>query len=165
MHMLFFFLLMHRPIKISVIEWYLLKFYINGIILYRYFFYLHFLKSNIRFLRSIHVWDCTSRTLIFYSSFEYHFLSINQCLFIPLLMEVRSLGLFKKPRKKKGIDSQKISQVCSNMLAYQCVATAKSLQLCLTLCDPIDGSPPGSPVPGILQATTLEWVAISFSNA
>ena len=44
-------------------------------------------------------------------------------------------------------------------------AAAKSLHLCLTLCDPIDGSPPGSPVPGILQARTLEWVAISFSNA
>ena len=44
-------------------------------------------------------------------------------------------------------------------------ATAKSLQSCLTLCDPIDGSPPGSPVPGILQARTLEWVSISFSNA
>ena len=42
---------------------------------------------------------------------------------------------------------------------------AKSLQLCPTLCDPVDGSPPGSPVPGILQARTLEWVAISFSNA
>ena len=40
-----------------------------------------------------------------------------------------------------------------------------SLQSCPTLCDPIDGSPPGSPVPGILQARTLEWVAISFSNA
>ena len=44
-------------------------------------------------------------------------------------------------------------------------ATAKSLQLCPTLCDPIDGSPPGSPIPGILQARTLEWAAISFSNA
>ena len=44
-------------------------------------------------------------------------------------------------------------------------AAAKSLQLCPTLCDPIDGSPPASPVPGILQARTLEWVAISFSNA
>ena len=44
-------------------------------------------------------------------------------------------------------------------------AAAKSLQSCLTLCDPVDGSPPGSPVPGILQARTLEWVAISFSNA
>ena len=44
-------------------------------------------------------------------------------------------------------------------------AAAKSLQSCPTLCDPIDGSPPGSPVLGILQARTLEWVAISFSNA
>ena len=42
---------------------------------------------------------------------------------------------------------------------------AKSLQSCLTLCDPIDGSPPGSAIPGILQARTLEWVAISFSSA
>ena len=44
-------------------------------------------------------------------------------------------------------------------------AAANSIQLCPTLCDPIDGCPPGSPVPGILQARTLEWVAISFSNA
>ena len=44
-------------------------------------------------------------------------------------------------------------------------AAAKSLQSCLTLCDPIDGSPPGSTIPGILQPRTLEWVAISFSNA
>ena len=43
-------------------------------------------------------------------------------------------------------------------------ATAKSLQSCLTLCDPIDGSPSGSPIPGILQARTLEWVTVSFSN-
>ena len=54
---------------------------------------------------------------------------------------------------------------------YQCkvmlvpAAAAKSLQSCPTLCDPIDGSPPGSTTPGILQARTLEWVAISFSNA
>ena len=44
-------------------------------------------------------------------------------------------------------------------------AAAKSLQSCLTLCDPIDGSPPGSPIPGVLQARTLEWVAICFSSA
>ena len=44
-------------------------------------------------------------------------------------------------------------------------AAAKSLQSCPTLCDPIDGSPPDSPVPGILQARALDWVAISFSNA
>ena len=43
-------------------------------------------------------------------------------------------------------------------------AAAKSLQLCLTLCDPIDGSPPGSPIPGILQARVLDWGAIAFSN-
>ena len=48
---------------------------------------------------------------------------------------------------------------------FMLAAAAKSLQSCLTLCDPIDGSPPVSPVPGILQARTLEWVAISFSNA
>ena len=45
------------------------------------------------------------------------------------------------------------------------VVVAKSLQSCPTLCNPRDGSPPGSPIPGILQARTLEWVAISFSNA
>ena len=50
-------------------------------------------------------------------------------------------------------------------LVHTAAAAAKSLQSCPTLCDPIDGSPPGSPVPGILQARTLEWVAISFSNA
>ena len=50
------------------------------------------------------------------------------------------------------------------MPAYAAAAAAKSLQSCPTLCDPIDGSLPGSAVPGILQARTLEWVAISFSN-
>ena len=49
--------------------------------------------------------------------------------------------------------------------AAAAAAAAKSLQSCPTLCDPIDGSPPGSAVPGILQARMLEWVAISFSNA
>ena len=53
------------------------------------------------------------------------------------------------------------SKLCSYVLA----AAAKSLQSCLTLCNPTDGSPPGSPIPGILQARTLEWVAISFPNA
>ena len=49
--------------------------------------------------------------------------------------------------------------------AAAAAAAAKLLQLCPTLCNPIDSSPPGSPVPGIFQARTLEWVAISFSNA
>ena len=53
----------------------------------------------------------------------------------------------------------------SSMCSQRAAAAAKSLQSCPTLCDPIDGSPPGSPVPGILQARALEWVAIAFSNA
>ena len=61
------------------------------------------------------------------------------------------------------------SSIClwnmENFLSKTAAATAKSLQSCPTLCDSIDGSPPGSPIPGILQARTLEWVAISFSNA
>ena len=59
----------------------------------------------------------------------------------------------------------KCSLGISNFLEEISAAAAKSLQLCLTLCDLIDGSPPGSPVPRILQARTLEWVTISFSNA
>ena len=51
------------------------------------------------------------------------------------------------------------------VMANLAAAAAKSLQSCPTLCDPIEGSPPGSPIPGTLQARTLEWVAISFSNA
>ena len=57
-----------------------------------------------------------------------------------------------------------ITIVASNWFLYPMLCYAKSLQSCPTLCDPIDNSPPGSPVPGILQARTLEWVAISFSN-
>ena len=52
----------------------------------------------------------------------------------------------------------------SLFLPAAAAAAAKSLQSCLTLCDPIEGNPPGSPIPGILQARTLEWVATSFSN-
>ena len=54
--------------------------------------------------------------------------------------------------------------ICCN-IADSYAAAAKSLQSCQTLCDPIDSSPPGSPIPGIHQARTLEWIAISFSNA
>ena len=84
--------------------------------------------------------------------------------------------------KKKTVEvggsrkSQRSEEMCSmdvvkkadrkpHRSSWAQAAAAKSLQSCLTLCDPIDGSPPGSPNPGILQARTLEWVAISFSNA
>ena len=65
----------------------------------------------------------------------------------------KTRDLFKKSRDTRGT------------FHATATATAMSLQSCLTLCDPIDSSPPGSPVPGILQAKALEWVAISFSNA
>ena len=71
-----------------------------------------------------------------------------------LLMKVKEES--KKVGLKLNIQKTKIMAAA---------APAKSLQSCPTLCDPIDGSPQGSPVPGILQARTLEWVAISFSNA
>ena len=58
-----------------------------------------------------------------------------------------------------------VTIIILSTLSHKRQYTAKSLQSCPTLCDPIDGSPLGSPVPGILQARTLEWVAISFSNA
>ena len=76
---------------------------------------------------------------------------------------IKSQGL--KPLSKSlwlGEEVTHIFQVLVNPAAA--AAAAKSLQSCLTLRDPIDGSSPGSPVPGILQARTLEWVAISFSN-
>ena len=64
----------------------------------------------------------------------------------------------RKKEKKKEAKDKRYSLAAA-------AAAAKSLQSCPTLCDPIDGSSPGSLVPGILQARTLEWVAISFSNA
>ena len=65
-------------------------------------------------------------------------------------------------RKELELDLQEDDLI--DLLAVQhAAAAAKSLQSCLTLCDPIDSRPPGSSVPGILQARTLEWVAISFS--
>ena len=76
-------------------------------------------------------------------------------------------GKFRSVIKEKaqlGLGLQAAS-LCSLLPGMQSAAAAKSLQSCLTLCDPIDGSTPGSPIPGILQARTLEWVAISFSNA
>ena len=63
------------------------------------------------------------------------------------------------------INSCDRDQLVHNKIFTAAVAAAKLLQSCLTLCDPIDGSPPGFPVPGILQARTLEWVAVSFCNA
>ena len=73
----------------------------------------------------------------------------------------QALSLQSGSTDSKTLDYQRPNPAAAAAAA----AAAKSLQSCLTLCDPIDGSQPGSPVPGILQARTLEWVAISFSNA
>ena len=75
-----------------------------------------------------------------------------------------------KPRAKLRINLSSLPFPTSSLqllcyLWFAAAAAAQSLQSCPTLCNPIDGSPPGSPVPGILRARTLEWVAISFSNA
>ena len=66
---------------------------------------------------------------------------------------------------KRALERERKWPLQQRVCAAAAAATAKSLQSCPTLCDPIDGSPPGFPIPGILQARTLEWVAISFSNA
>ena len=80
----------------------------------------------------------------------------------------RSLACYS-PQGLKESDVTEVTEHTHGVnLSHLCMysaAAAKSLQLCPTLCDPMDGSPPGSPVPGILQARTLEWAAISFSNA
>ena len=80
-------------------------------------------------------------------------------------MEITAVGQNKDKRMTRNEgslrdfwDNTKHTNTCI-------AAAAKSLQSCLALCSPIDSSPPGSPVPGILQARTLEWGAISFSNA
>ena len=86
-----------------------------------------------------------------------------------------SISLLFLPVHQPFLDTAYSSPLCLSLHIHPLVlllffpaaaaAAAKSLQSCPTLCHPVDGSPPGSPVPGILQARTLEWVAISFSDA
>ena len=90
----------------------------------------------------------------------------------PLLINVSEIHVSEPwpPKVLNPLEVQFVIQSSKKInyfsaLIYSTAAAAKSLQSCPTLCDPIDSSPPGSPVPGILQARTLEWVAISFSNA
>ena len=81
------------------------------------------------------------------------------------ILKSRDITLLTKVRLVKPMVFLVVLYGCESWTIKKAAAAAKSLQSCPTLCDPIDGSPPGSPVPGILQARTLEWVAISFSNA
>ena len=85
---------------------------------------------------------------------------------VTLLFNLYAEYIMRNTRLDKAQAGIKIARRNINNLRYaDAAAAAVSLQSCPTLCDPIDGSPPGSPVPGILQARTLEWGAISFSNA
>ena len=86
---------------------------------------------------------------------------------IDSILKNGDITLPTKVRLVKGMVFPVVTYGCENWTIKKAAAAAaaKLLQSCLTLCDPKDGSPPGSPVPGILQARTLEWVAISFSNA
>ena len=102
-----------------------------------------------------------SATNLFFLDFNY-FILLH---FESVLKMWNHLITEKEQMKQQGLPSVwfitiDLFEMCENTLA-----TAKSLQSCPTLWDLIDGSPPGSPVPGILQARTLEWVVISFSNA
>ena len=80
-------------------------------------------------------------------------------------MQVKALCSKTVFRMRVRFHNQMDHLLCDASPLNQTADAAKSLQSCPTLCDPIDGSPWGSPVPGILQARILEWVAISFSNA
>ena len=102
-------------------------------------------------LASIPLW---SRLSLFTCSCLSHF---------PFTGNVSPFFLFVNKEQPKEIPTYKSNP--NHPFWSVSTAAAKSLQSCPTLCDPIDSSPPGSPVPGILQARTLEWVAISFSNA
>ena len=87
------------------------------------------------------------------------------CILSPCLFNLYAEYIMRNTGLEETQAGIKIAGRNINNLRYANAATAKSLQSCPTLCDPIDSSPPGYPVPGILQARTLEWVAISFSNA
>ena len=91
-----------------------------------------------------------------------------ELLVLELLLKIQSPGICPSSFKSESLEMNS-RNLCfyqyPKMMPAAAAAAAKSLQSCPTLCDPTDGSPPGSPVSGILQARTLEWVAISFSHA
>ena len=87
---------------------------------------------------------------------------------IPGILQARILeciAISSSKGSSKPRDGTSVSYGSCMAGGFFTAAAAKSLQSCLTLCNPIDGSPPGSPAPGFLQARTLEWVAVSFSSA
>ena len=87
------------------------------------------------------------------------------CVFIHQCSHCKTGRFYSVTSMPLVLKTNKGKILAKRINVHAAAAAAKSLQSCPTLCDPTDGSPPGSPVPGILQARMLEWVAISFSNA
>ena len=95
-----------------------------------------------------------------------HLCAVYNRLILDTKIESKRIKIFHENSNQKRAEIAKffVRKIEQNSEIKVAATAAKSLQSCPTLCDPTDGSPPGSPVPGILQARTLEWVAISFSN-
>ena len=120
--------------------------------------FLFFSQMTISFLNVLN--------FIFY--FQFYLLNLEQFLllcFNEMLLVSLPNSLDKINQKFQGTGFWVHSEYAFTTPGMLTAATANSLQSYPTLCNPIDGSPPGSPIPGILQARTLEWVAISFSSA
>ena len=129
---------------------------------------------------SVSFLKCHFRNLFIYKCMYAHTCDVdmhtNTCIYfsIPFLYINTAYSLFFASGfsaiisllliSKSSLNANKICIFYAFLLVKLNIATAKSLQSCPTLCDPMGSSPPGSPVPGILQARTLEWVAIFFSN-
>ena len=121
----------------------------------RYVFYKHFLPICALSLHFLYSTLCRAEDFNFY---EVHFIKFSFTIYDLCSVSMHFLS---------NIMSQCLHHFFHKSYGFRLHirSAAKSLQSCLTLCDPIDGSSLGSPIPGILQTRTLEWVAISFSNA
>ena len=139
----------------------ILKSYIGNVVLLRGSF------DIIKFLCFVSQQLCVHFIIVVHINnvcFIYFFIYTSRRKFLDYILSDNGNYLITNYKRKKLTSA---INFCLPMafLSAAAPAAAKSLQLCPTLCDPRDGSPPGSPVPRTLQARTLEWVAISFSNA
>ena len=134
------------------------------ILILTYLFFLHCIKLALTFSYYYKIWNSLHYPALpeHFTSKDKSFINRQSCCTWHLFIFRGMDGSFSMKQNKN------ICMVCHHIfhgdLITPSAAAAKSLQSCLTLCNPVDSSPPGSPVPGILQSRTLEWVAISFSN-
>ena len=132
-----------------------------------FYFYVHWIQGIVIHIHLPYPFSFFYTYVTFKSPFPAQFLSWTPDPRIQLPAVHLHLLLKGKMGMYSGLSRQTFHKLSHNFSSSPIfpAAAAKSLQSCLTLCDPTDGSPLGSPIPGILQARTLEWVAISFSNA